>query len=288
MAANARPAPEMKPQSAYHSMTGLLGEWIRQGTEGFVAGQKILLDLAAQQNALALNIIRERVGLSRPSAKKWADFAGKSVKTLLDVQRNVLDLVVRQNSILESSIKPRLPYAPIRGFAEVFHKGLDNFVEAQKQFLNTVQVQTEGVVGDIEEGKTPELSRLVTVARGGMTTFLESQKKFLDIVQEQVTAETAEGEEAGPALDLLDMIKQSVDAIIETQQQLLDLASEQVKASVSFAGEVFSFDAEPTAFSEVVKKSVDSFVAAQKALVELASKPRGGEETAEEAGHAAA
>jgi len=83
------------------------------------------------------------------------------------------------------------------------------------------------------------------------------------------------------------MAKRSVDALVETQKHLLDLASNQVKANVTFARDVFSFDVQPTTFSDVVKKSVDSFVAAQKALVDLAAKPRTAS-PGDEAGHAAA
>src|SRR5690242_3330472 len=53
--------------ASYSSIPNLIGEWIRQGTEGFIATQKILLDLAAQQNALALTILRERLGMSLPN-----------------------------------------------------------------------------------------------------------------------------------------------------------------------------------------------------------------------------
>lgn len=275
MAAKVKHAPEAEPQSAYNSIAGLVGDWIRQGTEGFVATQKILLDLTAQQNALAITIIRERVGFSPPTPKKVADFAGHGVKTLLDVQRRMLDLVVKQNSILHAGLKPLLAKTPINFVAEVAHQGLDNLVSTQKEFLDIVQSQTDGAVDDFGEGKYLETGRLAELAREGMSTFLEGQKKFLDILQEQIaTKARTSGKSHIKELGMLEMAKQSVDAIIETQQGLLDLASEQVKANVSFAREMFSLDVRPTAFSDVVKKSVDSFVAAQKALADLAAKPR--------------
>src|ERR1039458_9609828 len=41
-----------------------LAHWARQGMESFVATQKILLDLAAQQNSFTLGFVRERVNFS--------------------------------------------------------------------------------------------------------------------------------------------------------------------------------------------------------------------------------
>jgi len=288
MAPSATDAPGPERHSACSTVTGLLGDWIRQGTEGFVAAQKILLDLTAQQNALALSIIRERVGISPPSAKKLAGFAGDGVKTMLDVQRNVLNLIGRQNSLLQAGLKTRLPNGPLSPAAEVLHQSLDAFIDAQNKLLNMIQSQTEGAVSDFEQDKGFETGRFAEMAREGMRIFLEGQKHFLDIVQEQIATKTAASPENAPeALELLEMAKRSVDAVVETQKNLLDLASNQVKANVTFAREVFSFDAQPTTFSDVVKKSVDSFVAAQKALVDLAAKPRTSAPDGE-AGHAAA
>jgi hypothetical protein len=288
MAANAKPAAESAPQSAYNSIAGLLGDWIRQGTEGFVATQKILLDLAAQQNALALTILRERIGFSTPASKKLADFAGQGIKTLMEVQRQMLDVAARQNSILSEGLKPGLADTPINCLAEVVHQGLDNFITAQKQLLNIIQTHAEGAVNDFGEGKRFETGRLAELAREGTRNFLESQKKFLDIVEEQLTTKkepAAEKAENGKgSVDIFDMAKKSVDSLIEAQQRLLDLASDQVKANAEFARDVFSTEVRPTTISEVMKKSVDSFVAAQKALLDLASKPRKAETPGDEPG----
>ncbi len=285
MAASEAPAPETS-RKAYDSTIGLFGDWIRQGTEGFVAAQKVFLDLAAQQNALALSMVRDRVGLSAPPAKKVADFAGQSVKTLMDVQQTVLDLALRQNSIIQAGLKPRLDKTPFGGLAELLHKGLENFVVAQKQILEAVQTQADGALDDFGDGQPFDSGKPAELARDAVNKFLEGQRQFLKAVQEQIAGKTeACGEGASETVGLLDAARQSVDAIVETQQRLLDMVSGQVKANVTFAREVFSFDAQPATFSDAVKKSVDSFVAAQKALVELAARPA---QTQEAKSHAAA
>jgi hypothetical protein len=285
MAAKGKSA-EWGPTAACGSIAGLLGDLIRQGTEGFVATQKILLDLVAQQNALVLTMVRERMSFSLPEAKKLADFAEQGVKALTDVERQVLDLAAHENSIVAAGLKPGVVNTPLRGVAEVIHQGLDNFIKAQKEMLKIIESQAEGAINDLGEGKGFDTRRLGELARDGTRSFLESQKKFLDILEEQLTVKrVTRKKDSGQRVDPFEMAKQSVDALIDTQERLLDIASDQVKASVKFAHDIFTLNGHPTKVSDMVKKSVDSFVAAQKALMELASKPR---KTVEEAMPAAA
>jgi hypothetical protein len=290
MAAKAKPAPEPAPQSTYNSVAGLIGEWIRQGTEGFIATQKILLDLAAQQNALALTMLRERLGFSAPNAKSLTDFAAigmKNFKNFMEAEQVILDVVARQNTIVADGLEPAVSGTPVEGLAEVVRQGLDNFITAEKQFLDILEAQADGATADFEEGKRFDTGRLSEIAREGMRNFLHSQKKFLDIVEEQLVAKkdpTPEPAHNGATrVDIFEMAKKSVNAFIEAQQRLLDLASDQIEMDVKFTREMLNVERGPaTTLAETVRKSIDSFVAAQKALGELASKPRKAAEGAEE------
>ncbi len=275
MTESATPAPEAQSKTAYNSVAGLLGDWIRQGTEGFVAAQKVFLDVAAQQNALALSIVRDRVGFSPPPAKKVADFTGQHVRTMLDMQRQALDLVLKQNSILQAGLVTRLAKTPLGGVTEVLHKSLEHFIATQKQLLDAVQTQTEGALQDFADGRPFNSGRLPELGREAVNRFLEGQKQILSVVQERIAESKDEPtESAVEALAVVEMAKQSVDALVETQQKLLDIISEQVKVTETFAREVFTSDVNRATFSDVVKKSMESFTAAQKALVDLAAKPR--------------
>jgi hypothetical protein len=289
MGSNAQSVSEAPVKSSCGSWADMVGEWIRQGTEGFIATQKILLDLAAQQNALALTILRERLGLLSPApVGAIVDMAGKGVKNFLEAQQVVLDIVIKQNEILSEGLKPAITGSAVEGLAEVVHQGFDNFVTAQKQFLEFFQAETEGAVKDFTDGKRFDTARLSDLAREGMRNFLQSQQRFLAIVEEQITKK----EETAPVpddqrkrVDLFDMAKQSIDAFVKAQERLLDLASDQIDVNVKMTRQLFSMDvqAQPTTkLPDLVKKSVDSFVAAQKALVDLASKPRKHAERQEE------
>ncbi len=279
-ATHTHPAP---PPS--NSIADMIGEWIRQGSEGFIATQKILLDLAAQQNALALTIMRERLGVFSPAPSKTVmDLAGKGIKNFMEAQRVLLDIAARQNRIVSEGIKPGLAGTPMEGLAEVVHQGLANFLTAQKEFLDFFEAETDGAVKDMTDGKGFDTKRLANLAREGMRDFIQSQKKFLEIVEKNLVEKKehvkhAEGELKN--IDLFDMAKESVNAFVKAQERLLDLAADEVNVNVKMAKEIFNVNAAPhptTTLPEVFKKSVDSFVAAQKALVDLASKPAKREE----------
>ena len=89
------------PPTARTSIPGLFGEWIRQGAEGFIATQKIMLDLVAQQNALALSVMKERMGATVPGPSgTLLDLAGKGIQNFMQAQRILLDFAARQNAIV--------------------------------------------------------------------------------------------------------------------------------------------------------------------------------------------
>jgi len=283
MSAKAQAAAATATHTPRTSIPGLFGEWIRQGAEGVIATQKILLDLVAQQNALALTIMRERLGAFAPgSPQPLFELAGKGIENFMEAQKVLLDLAARQNAIVAEGLKPVFGGVGMAGMADVFSRSVDNFIKTQKQFLELAELQTEGAVKDLREGRTFDRTRLSTLARDGMTTFFESQKKFLDILEDQLAAKPeAPAGEPVRRTDLFEMAKEGVDAFVEAQKRLLDLASNQIQTNVDYTRTAFTAPRNggtTTSLEEMMRKSVDSFVAAQKALVELASKPRAASE----------
>ncbi len=277
------------PLGTLSNIPSLAGEWVKHGIEGFIATQKILLDLMAQQNALALTIARERLGVLSPApSKTLMDLTGKGLQNFMEAQKVVLDMASKQTAIVTEGLKPGLAGTPVEGLADVVHQGLENFITAQKSFLAFIEKETQDAVTDAKEGKRFDTAMLSDVAREGVRTFLRTQKKFLEIVEAQVdkTREPGSADDA-VKVDIFEMAKDGVDAYVEAQKRLMDLASDQIDVNVKFVREMFSLDAsgKPAAtLPDVLKKSVDSFVAAQKALSDLASKPR---KTAEKEGEQA-
>jgi hypothetical protein len=263
-------------QSERTSIPEMIAEWVRQGTEGFIATQKILLDLAAQQNALALTVIRERVGLIPPAPlKALTDLTAKCLQNFIQAQQIILDIAARQNCIIADGLKPMIAGTPADRLSCIVHEGIDSFIAGQKKFLQLFESEAEGAIKDFGHRKPFDRERVTDLARDSVRTFVKSQKKFLDVVEEQLTAKKEVPEE-NKGVDLLEMAKQSIDAFVDAERKLLDLASDQINVNVRFVKDAFDSNAKSktTTLPDVMKKSVESFVAAQKALAELASKPR--------------
>jgi hypothetical protein len=272
------PVAEKECDSSYSSIPNLVGEWIRQGTEGFIATQKILLDLAAQQNALALTMLRERLGVFKPNPSGAViDLVAKGIHNFMEAQRIVLDIAARENDILSEGLMPGIAGTPVEGLAEVIRKGMNTFIGAQKVFLEQFEAQTNGAIEDYRHGKGFDSNRMADLARDGVKDFIHSQKEFLDIIETEMLSNKERPVMADRNLDLFATAQKSVDALVEAEKRLLDLASNQVNLDVKIVREILNTRMEErstTTLPEIMKKSVDSFVAAQKALVELASKPR--------------
>src|ERR1700690_3182871 len=102
---------ESKSITAAQSSTpvSILANWARQGMESFVATQKILLDLTAQQNSLALGFVRERVNFSplRPLTG-MVELAGQGLAGFVAAQKILLDLAAEENALVLYGVRDGL------------------------------------------------------------------------------------------------------------------------------------------------------------------------------------
>ncbi len=268
-AAETRPARSANP----------LAVWARQGIESFVAAQKILLDLTAQQNSLLIGMIRER--LSEPGFKPGmalARMADKSVENFTTAGKILLDFAAGESGLVVDGVKKglRLP-SPVGGVAEVFRHRVDTLIGLQKRLLDAAAEQTHAAAESYCEGKGLGVVEGVTeFARRGMEDFVETEKEFLDLATEEVSGVLRGGKEgrepAGDRSKLVSKLaREGVEKYIDAQKKLLELAIQQFEAK----GE----PAEParkkprTSFAEFTEKSVHNVVAAQKSLMDLAIKP---------------
>jgi hypothetical protein len=266
-----------------------LAGWARQGIESFVAAQKILLDLTAQQNALAIGMVREHLGkpLFRPG-ETMAQFADKGVENVTTAGKILLDLAAGETQLVMDGVKEelRLP-VPAAALTEVVRHRVDTLIGWQKRLLEAAAEQTHEVAESYRKGDVWKASASVAeLARKGIESFVETEKKFLDLAAHEVTVAIKGGKEAHkPARDgtkaLAHLAREGVEKFIEAQKKLLDLAIEQMESM----GEAANGRSEAvrkelrTSWGELTEKSVHNLVKAQKSLIDLA-KP--GHESARE------
>jgi hypothetical protein len=269
------------------SPSSLLTGWARQGVQSFVAAQKILMDLAAQENALLIGMMRE--GLSKPGARLGTSVAGlaeKGVENLAAAGKILLDLAADETSIAVDGLKEGLGLPTAAGtLAEVARHRVDTFIAMQKNLLEATAGQAHALASTFrEEGKVQPVAHFAELARRGIAEFVESEKKFLDLASQEVTAATKGDKRAHkPPRDRIEVLtkvaREGAEKYIETQKKLFELAVDQLENTRKAGRDQYKAarkEMSPS-FGELTEKSVKNFVTAEKSLLDLAIKPlRGG------------
>lgn len=276
MPAKAKALPEPSPASR-------LGGWVRRGVESFVAAQKILLDLTAQQNALVIGMIRE--SLSKPIFRPdiaVAKMADKGMGNVTAAGKILLDLAAGETALVVDGFKEglRLP-AAAGAVANVVRHRVATLIDMQKRLLDTAAEQTHAVAESYQKGKGLAVGgTLAELARRGIEDFVEGEKKFLDSVAHEVSVVTKGAKEPHkPAEDrtkvLAHLAREGVEKYIDAQRKLLHLAVEQMEATGEDVGERISAVRKEagTYWGQLTEKSVRNLVTAQKSLMDLAVKP---------------
>jgi hypothetical protein len=262
------------------ALASTLATWARQGMESFVATQKILLDLTAQQNSLAIGFVRERVNFSplRPLTG-MVELAGHSMAHFVAAQTVLLDLVTEENTLFQAGLKEGLGLTGVTAaVTDAMRDGVTAFAGMQKKFLDIAARQTTAAVEAIKEGKTFDGKNLAEVARESVENFVHTQKKILDLVAEVAQPRAnGNGRKALKPADrrkVVQLVKAGMDAFVASQKQLLDLATKQIESTMKTAGEMVRPSPEPsTSAGEVARRGVENFINAQKSLLDVAIKP---------------
>src|SRR5271167_409409 len=272
-----------KESSQAFSPVSQVAGWARQGIESFVAAQKILLDFTAQQNALVMGMVRER--LSEPRLRPdlaIAKIADKGVENITAAGKILLDFAAGEAALVADGVKEglRLP-AAARAVTDVVRHRVDAFIHLQKRLLDAAAKPTHQVAESYRQGKGWMAGASVAeLARRAIEDFVETEKKFLNLVAQEVTAATKGGKNGNPpARDrfkvLTQLARESVEKYVDAQKKLVDLAIEQMESTGKAAGERLDVVRKEAlaSWGELTEKSVKNLVAAQKSLMDLAGKP---------------
>jgi len=168
-----------------HSPVAILNELAVEGTSSFIEAQRILLNLAQQENEIVLGGVKERVSTSGP-ATATADLVRRTIDTFIDMHREFLKLTSKQTlDWLEQAGKGK--YSGTHT-VDLAREAMGIFVDAQKKFLDVVaQEATRLTSGKSEKPeKAVKKTELAKLAREASNAFVEMQKKMLDIAGQQM------------------------------------------------------------------------------------------------------
>jgi len=264
-----------------NSPAGQLAGWARQGIESFMAAQKILLELTAQQNALVIGMMRERLSEPLIPTDAIAELADKGVQNLTAAGKIMVDLAAGESELVVDGVKGVMPLPAVAGtVANLIRHRLVTFADLQKRLLAVAAEQVHEASESYREGKglMAAGASVAKLARRGLESFVETEKKFLDLAVHEVSAETkAEGKEHKTVRErykaLTQLAREGGEKYIDAQKKLLDLAVEQMESAGKAGGRPEPLRGARGSWGELTEKSVRNFATAQKSLMDLVVKP---------------
>lgn len=279
MAREARTVPPVRHAPPPSSIFSLLTGWVQQGVESFFATQRVLVDVAMRQNAIAMKSLRDV--LSDPENSPVAiltELAVEGTSSFIEAQHILLNLVQQENEILMNGVKERVGGSPAAvATTDLLRRSIDTFVGMQQEFLRITKKQTMSWLEAVNAGKGYNGSHLVDLARESMDTFVHSQKKFLDIISEE-TSKAISGKPRTDKIKKTEIAKlahEGVNTFIDAQKKLLDVAGQQMNVNLDATTRAMSMlsPMRLLPMANITGEGVRSFVEAEKALIDSMVKP---------------
>jgi hypothetical protein len=226
--ANVMHAVREQLSDPHYSPTTILSEIAGEGVTNFIEGQKVLFNLAQEQNKILMTGVKERIG-NWPAAHAVADTLRRSADTFIDTQKEFLKTAGKQTHTWVEAAKSGKPYQG-EHLLELAREGMENFVKAQKQFLDVLVEETEKATSgkhvDIKKIKKTEL---VELARQATDSFVDAQKKLFYVAGRQMNASV---KAAGKTVELLkpfpfvhfgELTREGVKSYVDAQKAVMDV-----------------------------------------------------------------
>jgi hypothetical protein len=212
-----------------HSPLAILSELVIEGTSSFMEAQRILLNLAQQENDLIMNGVKERVAGS-PPAVAMTDLLRRSIDTFVKMQQDFLKITSKQTLSWLEAVKAGKGYQGGAHLVDLAREGMDTFVQAQKKFLDLIAQETSKATAGKQEpslkhGKKTEMAKL---AREATNAFIDAQKKVLDVVGQQMNVNLKAAARSmdliAPSrlLSLANLTGEGVKSIVDAEKGLIE------------------------------------------------------------------
>jgi hypothetical protein len=204
----------------------ILTEVAVEGTANYIEGQRVLLDLAQQENQIVMEGIKERLG-GYDSAVAMTNVIRRSIDTFVEMQQNFLVLASKRT---QGWLQPAEEGKAKDGYGLVgiASEAMDEFVSAQQKFFDVLSEETKAEGAKKEHvGRKASKAELASLGREAAESVIDAQKKLLDLVGQQVNVNM---QAAGRAFDLkmpirllpmADMAGESVKSFVDAEKALL-------------------------------------------------------------------
>jgi hypothetical protein len=211
-----------------HSPATLMTELAKEGMSNLMEAQQVLLDLTQQQNEIVMGGVKERVGGSS-AALAMTDLVRRSIDTVVDMQQKFLKIADKQTKVWIETANAGKGFKP-DALVELAREAMDNFVHAEKQFLDVVADEAaKATKGHHSNGAKVKKTELTELARQATKSFIDAQNKLVDVAGQQFNANL---KTAGKTFDVMgplpivpfsDLTREGVKSFVEAQKALMDV-----------------------------------------------------------------
>ena len=241
-----------------HSPVALLTELVVEGTGNYIDAQRILLDLVQQENDLLMEGVKERVSGSNPAAA-MVNMVRRTIDGFIDMQQEFLTMAGKHSQGWMEDMKHGKAFDRDR-MMDVAREGMENFVNAQKKFLDVIAEETTLATSD-KPAKPMKKTDVAMLARESANAMIDAQKKLLDVASAQMKTN-------------LKVANRSADMLAPFRLPIAKLTNEGVKTFV---------DAEKAMIDNMMKRSHKPKSAGRKKPRKMAKGRKPGSPMAAEA-----
>lgn len=187
---------ERKESAPKDSSAKILADLAQTGMERLVAMQKVLLDMAVQQNSAAAEAAKGALSFSAAGpARDAMDLAAQGVEQFAQAQKAILDLAARQTSIALSFARDQMDATGPRVtalMADTIEEAGKRTIAAERAVLDYAAQQNDLLVNVLKPlGVPPETGRsFAESVREGMSALLDTQEQLLEVASRPLKAFT--------------------------------------------------------------------------------------------------
>jgi hypothetical protein len=209
----------------------MVKEVVGEGVSNFIEGQKLLLNLAKQEQEIVHTGVKERVAGFAP-AVAVTDMVQRSFNTFVEMHQDFLKIASKQTHAWLAAVKANKTYDP-EGLVEAARDSFDTFVHTQKKFLDVVTEETTKATAGNGAGKKMKKTEVTELAQQATDSFIDAQKKLMDLAGRQVTANL---KVAGRAFEMVapfgvnrlpDLTRAGVKTFVDTEKAVIDTVTKR-------------------------------------------------------------
>jgi hypothetical protein len=211
-----------------------LTEMAGEGVSNLIAVERLMLHLAQRENEILVGAMQEKAGNIAPAAA-MTNVIRRNIDIFVEMQLHFLTLAAKQADLWVDSAKSGKPFDG-KALPEMVRESMENFVRAQKKYLDVIAEETANLTNGVTNHHTPgKKTQLPELAREATDAFIDAQKKVLDVYAQQGDVSLKAARSAFEALNpfqpeiVKEFSRNTVENFVTAEKDLMDVISKPTR-----------------------------------------------------------